>query len=228
MSDLTTADVAALAAALGLPVTPDDLVEVTHRLHAPAHASCLGDPVDGRMLAKRVDCLANERQGAPEQRAARNRLRRAVGERLQHPLLGLGAETSKTAKALGFRSRLELLDRRHAELLPEAPRGLRPEAGHTHHVDEPRRNAIAKLGERLQIARLGELDDLPLDRAADAREAGCIALERHLGDRSRGFSDASRRPPVGRQAERVGAVELEQVGKELEAIRELGVPRQRP
>ena len=34
MSDLTTDHVAALAAALGLPVTSDDLVEVTHRLNA--------------------------------------------------------------------------------------------------------------------------------------------------------------------------------------------------
>jgi hypothetical protein len=34
VSDLTTDHVAALAAALGLPVTPDDLIEVTHRLNA--------------------------------------------------------------------------------------------------------------------------------------------------------------------------------------------------
>ena len=34
MPDLTTEQVAALAAALGLPLTPDDLAEVTHRLNA--------------------------------------------------------------------------------------------------------------------------------------------------------------------------------------------------
>ena len=34
MSDLTTEQVGALAAALGLPVTLDDLAEVTHRLNA--------------------------------------------------------------------------------------------------------------------------------------------------------------------------------------------------
>ena len=34
MTDLTTAQVGALAAALGLPVTSDDLAEVTHRLNA--------------------------------------------------------------------------------------------------------------------------------------------------------------------------------------------------
>jgi len=34
MSDLSTEQVGALAAALGLPVTPDDVAEVTHRLNA--------------------------------------------------------------------------------------------------------------------------------------------------------------------------------------------------
>ena len=34
MSDLTTGEISALAAALGLPVTPEDVTEVTHRLNA--------------------------------------------------------------------------------------------------------------------------------------------------------------------------------------------------
>ena len=34
MTDLTTDQVGALAAALGLPVTSDDVAEVTHRLNA--------------------------------------------------------------------------------------------------------------------------------------------------------------------------------------------------
>ena len=34
MSDLTSEQVGALATALGLPLTPDDLTEVTHRLNA--------------------------------------------------------------------------------------------------------------------------------------------------------------------------------------------------
>ena len=34
MTDLTTEQVGALAAALGLPVTSDDVAEVTHRLNA--------------------------------------------------------------------------------------------------------------------------------------------------------------------------------------------------
>jgi hypothetical protein len=36
--DLTTDEVAALAAALSLPLTPDDLTEVTHRLNALVEA----------------------------------------------------------------------------------------------------------------------------------------------------------------------------------------------
>jgi len=34
VSDLTSEQVGALATALGLPLTPDDLTEVTHRLNA--------------------------------------------------------------------------------------------------------------------------------------------------------------------------------------------------
>jgi hypothetical protein len=34
VTDLTTDQVGALAAALGLPVTPEDVAEVTHRLNA--------------------------------------------------------------------------------------------------------------------------------------------------------------------------------------------------
>ena len=34
MTDLTTGEISALAAALGLPVTPEDVTEVTHRLNA--------------------------------------------------------------------------------------------------------------------------------------------------------------------------------------------------
>jgi hypothetical protein len=34
MSELRTDEVGAMAGALGLPVTPDDLAEVTHRLNA--------------------------------------------------------------------------------------------------------------------------------------------------------------------------------------------------
>ena len=44
MTDLTREQVGALAAALGLPVTSDDLTEVTHRLNALIEAlSPLGE-----------------------------------------------------------------------------------------------------------------------------------------------------------------------------------------
>jgi hypothetical protein len=34
VTDLTTGEISALAVALGLPVTPEDVTEVTHRLNA--------------------------------------------------------------------------------------------------------------------------------------------------------------------------------------------------
>jgi hypothetical protein len=34
VTDLTTGEIGALAAVLGLPVTPEDVAEVTHRLNA--------------------------------------------------------------------------------------------------------------------------------------------------------------------------------------------------
>ncbi len=48
MAELTRDEVSALAAALGLPVTPDDVAEVTHRLNALLEALApLGDlPLD--------------------------------------------------------------------------------------------------------------------------------------------------------------------------------------
>ncbi len=53
-----------------------------------------------------------------------------------------------------------------------------------------------------------------------------MALESELRDRARRLPDARRGAAVGDDAERVGAVELEQVGEEVELVRDLGVPRQ--
>jgi Asp-tRNA(Asn)/Glu-tRNA(Gln) amidotransferase C subunit len=49
VSDLTTEQVHALARAAGLPVSPDDLAEVTHRLNALLEAlePLAGLPLDG-------------------------------------------------------------------------------------------------------------------------------------------------------------------------------------
>ena len=104
---------------------------------------------------------------------------------------------------------------------------LGPRPRDVHHVDEPHRQLLAELRERLEIAGLGELDDLRLDRPPDPGQARRAAVDRELRNRDGRFSDPRRRPPIRGQSERVGAVELEQVGQELELIRQIGVARKR-
>ena len=71
------------------------------------------------------------------------------------------------------------------------------------------------------------LDDLPLDRRADPGEPRRLLVEGELRHGNGRLADARRRAAVGAQAESVRAVELEQVGEELELLGELGVRRQR-
>src|SRR6185436_6192028 len=62
---------------------------------------------------------------------------------------------------------------------------------------------------------------------ADPGEPRRLLVECELRDRNRRLADARRRAAVSAQAERVGTVELEQIGQELELLGELGVGRQR-
>ncbi len=74
---------------------------------------------------------------------------------------------------------------------------------------------------------LDHLDDLLLDRLADALQLLGPAVERELGDRGARLADAGRGPPVGGDPEGVAALELDQVGEKLELRRERRVARQR-
>ena len=141
----------------------------------------------------------------------------------EHALLGLRAEPGELAELLPLGGRAQLLLGGDPELGEEAPRGLGPEAGNTHHVDEPGRNAVAELRERLEVAGLRQLDDLRFDRAADPRDLRRAAVERELGDRGGRLPHPRGGAPVGGEPESVGPVELEQIGQELEPVGELGV-----
>jgi hypothetical protein len=110
--------------------------------------------------------------------------------------------------------------------LPYPRRRLRPEAGQPHEADDVGRDAVAPLRQRLDVARLDDLHDLLLDRLADPRQGLRLAVERELRDRGRCLAHALGRAPVGEHAERLGALELEQVGQELEPVGDLGVPGQ--
>jgi hypothetical protein len=59
-----------------------------------------------------------------------------------------------------------------------------------------------------------------------SRRAAPPSRRRRLGHGDRRFADARGRATVGGEPERVGAVELQHVGEELEALGQLGVRRQ--
>jgi hypothetical protein len=80
----------------------------------------------------------------------------------------------------------------------------------------------------VHLAVLHDLDDLLLDRLADAVQLLRATGERKLRDRARGLTDPGRRTPIREDSERGFAFELEQVGKQLELIGDVAVSRQRP
>ncbi len=205
-----------------------DQVDVARRLGTAAGAPGLGDPIARRMLRELGDDLAKDGQHAAEQHASGVDLRPRVGagESGEHALLGLRPEARKLAEPLRFGGRPEVVHRLDVELLPEATGRLRAEAGHVHDLDEPRWDLVAELRERTEVACLHELDDLRLDRAADAGDLRGRSVDREARDGRSRLADARGRPPVGRQTEGVGTVQLEHVREELEPLGELRVARQ--
>ena len=90
----------------------------------------------------------------------------------------------------------------------------------------PGGSLAAQLRERRHVARLDDLDDLALDRAADSREPGRLPVDRQLRDGDGGVADSRGGATVGGEPESVRAVELQHVGQKLEALGQLGVRRQ--
>jgi hypothetical protein len=109
--------------------------------------------------------------------------------------------------------------------VPDASRGLRPEARQLHEEDYLGRDAGLLLGQRLDLADLDDLDDLLLDRLADALQLLRAPVERELRDGARGLTHACGRAAVGDDPERVLPLELEQVGEEVDLVGDDGVGR---
>ena len=89
------------------------------------------------------------------------------------------------------------------------------------------RHLCAALLERMHRAGLGELDDLRLDRRADAGQLLRLAGERELRDRRRCLADARRGATVGEHAEALLAEDLGDVGEHVERVGDVRVARQR-
>ncbi len=130
---------------------------------------------------------------------------------------------SRPSSAAVFRA----VERRHAELGPEAGGGLRPDTGQAEEVDDAFRHALAPPRERLHLADVHHLDDLLLDRAADPREILGLPLEGELGDRHRRLADPAGGAPIRDDLEGLLVQDLREVGQQVELVGQLRVPGQR-
>src|SRR4029079_3574275 len=130
------------------------------------------------------------------------------------------------AQLLSLRGGAEAVDRRDPELLPDPPRRLRAEPGEPHGRRPLDGHDRLALRERVHLAVARDLNDLLLDRPADPLQLLRAALERELRDRARRLADLGCRAAVGADPEPVLALELHQVGEEVELRCEVGVPRQ--
>ena len=102
-----------------------------------------------------------------------------------------------------------------------------PEAGKPHEGRDLGRHLGLALRERVNLAVLDRLDDLLLDRLADSLELLGTTVECQLGDRATGLADSRSRAAIRRDPEGIAALELHQVGEQVELRCEVGVPRQR-
>ncbi len=200
-----------------------DDVEVAEGLLAPAHRPRLGNVDRSRVLAQDGDNRLDGRQAVSEQAPSRVGVLRLKGERLQDLLLALRAEAGKRPQALGLGGRLQLLERRDAELLPDARRGLRPESRQPHEQHDFGRNRRLPLRKRLDLSLLDDLNDLLLDRLADSLQLLRPSVEGELRDRPRRLAHPSRRTAVCEHAERLRPFELEQVCEQVELLGHVGV-----
>ena len=179
------------------------------------------------MSGESVDHASNRRKRPREQVPLLRNLADACLERLQDLLLATRAHPGELPEPALLRRRLQPVERRDPELGPDARRRLRPHSGQAQEVDDSRGNEPTPLGERVHLAVLDNLDDLVLDRLADAGELLRLPVERELGDGQRRLPDPAGCPSVGDHLERLFLEDLGQVGEEVELVREVAVAGQR-
>ncbi len=202
-----------------------DDVEIAERLLPAPHRPRLRH-VDRRgQLAQRRDDRLHRGQTRAEEVPPGLRVLRLERERVEDLLLALRPEPGERPQLLPLGGGLQLVERLDAELAPDPRGGLRPEAGEPHEEDDLGRDAGLLLRQRLDLAQLDDLDDLLLDRLADALQLLRAAVERELGDGARRLAHAGGGATVGDDAEGVLALELKEVAEQVELVCDVRVPR---
>ena len=199
-----------------------DHVDVAHGLGAAAQRSRLvGRSQAGCARSGSSTVRASSSAWSmPERALARSGARLDLRQELL--LLAL-AEAREPLQAALARGRLEVGERRDAELLPELARRLGAEAGQADDLDEALGDAAAQLLERRHRAGLAQLADLRRDRVADVVELGQAALLRERPDRLGRLAEALRGPAVGEHAVHDRAVQLVEVAEQVEQVGDLGI-----
>ena len=203
-----------------------DDVEVAHRLAHAARRAGERDLDRRLMLLQHLHDRAQLRQRRTEQRTMRPFRGARARQRLGDLLLRAGPDPGVPAQLLRLRRRLQPVDGRDAELLPDPPRRLRTESGQAHERRDLRRHFRLPLRQRVDLTVFDDLDDLRLDRLADPLQRLGLPVERELRHGRRRLADPRGRLAVGVDAKEIGSFELHQVAEQLELLRELVVPRQ--
>ena len=139
-------------------------------------------------------------------------------QRLEDPLLGLGAKAGERPELLGLGCLAQIVHGRDPEVLPDPPGGLRPQSREPQELRDAGRDPLLAFGQRLDLAGLHDLDDLRLDRLSDPREVLRLAGEGLLGDRAGRRADLIGCTTVRQHPELLLPLELEEIGQEVELL----------
>ena len=132
-------------------------------------------------------------------------------------LLGLGAEARQVADAAVLGRLHQLLERLDVEVVPQGAYTLRSQAGNAQQRGYGGRHLLALPFQELAFAGAHDLVDLLGEILADAGNVGeCGALLDQGHEVRPQLADRARRVAIGAYAERVGALDVEQVGDLVE------------
>ena len=200
----------------------DHDVEVAHRLAPPAeaagdlrerHAGRSGDVGQQRQR----DLLRGGELGARRRGCTR-------GDGAQHPRLGTRPDARHLAQPARLRRGLQLRDAVDAERLLQKVHPLRPQPRQAQQFRDAGRHLACKLVEQRQMPALRDHPDLVGEIAPDARQVvEILARREHVRDRARQPLDQPRRAAIGADTERIGALDVEEVGDLVELLGDLGV-----
>ncbi len=187
----------------------------TARQHDPPHARA-----PAQIIGVRVRVLRGNRElVAP--RALQMRL-----DSLQDIELGFFAEPRQRAQPAVARRAVELLRRLHIEILVQPLHPLRPQTGNVQQIGDAGGQLAVEFFEQRASPGGGDLPDLGVEVRTDAGQLGQLAAcgEARNEVKLQRLDDACR-IAVGAYPERVGLLDLEQVGDFAEDPRDVGVVR---